>query len=140
MDSDTREILGMSVATVSAVIFGVLVIAGIVIGGWQAGWWFANQNINRQTHMIHNSYSFQSATQSDLVQKIADINTETVQMDGVSKSSQQYADLHAQRLGEGQLACADASQLTPDYLRGDQPWVSQNCSAGAVSPASALEK
>lgn len=138
MDSDTREILGMSLATIGAVIFGVLVIAGIVVGGWRAGWWFANQNINRETQMIHNSYSYQSATQTDLNQKIAGIEAITTQMDAAS--GQQLADLHAQRLGEAQLACQDASQLTADYLRGEQPWVSQNCMAGAVSPSSPLEK
>jgi hypothetical protein len=138
MDNDTRTILGMGVAAFAGVILVILAVGGIVVGGWQAGWWFANQNINRQTHQIHNSYSYQSATQSDLTQKISDINTETVQIDGAT--GQQLADLKAQRLGEAQLACADASQLTADYLKGEQPWVTQNCSAGVVSLSSPLEK
>ena len=25
-------------------VFAVIVIAGVILGGWQAGWWFSNQN------------------------------------------------------------------------------------------------
>jgi len=120
-------------------IAGVVIVAGIVIGGWQANWWFASHNVNRQTRLLHNSYSYQSAEQSDLAQKISDVLTETTQMAALSPASQQYADLHAQRLGEANLACADASQITA--IPADETgWVRANCQAGSVSPSSPLEK
>jgi hypothetical protein len=119
--------------------FAAALTVGIVIAGWQLNWWFASHNINRQTTLIHDSNSYQQAEQADLTQKIADIYAETSQMAAVPAGSQQYADLHAQRLGEANLACADASQITaiPAAVAG---WAASNCLAGAVSPSSPLEK
>lgn len=116
-----------------------LLIAAIVVGGWQVGWWFHTQNVNRQAHVLHDSYGYQSATAADLQQKIADILIETTQMSADSPTGISYADLHAQRLGEAQLACADASQLTA-IPAAETGWVSSNCLAGAVSPSSPLER
>jgi predicted negative regulator of RcsB-dependent stress response len=120
-------------------IFALILLAALIIGGWQAGWWFASHNVNRQTQLLHNSYSYQSAEQADLSQKITDVVTETTQMAGISDSSQQYADLHAQRLAEAGLACQDAAQITA-IPAAETGWVSTNCLAGAVNPSSPLER
>jgi predicted negative regulator of RcsB-dependent stress response len=120
-------------------IGALVVLSLLAVGGWRAGWWFRDQNVNRQTQLLHGSYSYQSAEQADLSQKIADIAAETIQMAGVSPSSLQYADLHAQRLGEAQLACQDAAQITA-IPAAETGWVRANCLAGAVNPSSPLEK
>jgi hypothetical protein len=90
--------------------------------------------------VIQNSDSNQRSLVSDLTAKIAQVETITVQMDAAS--GQQLADLHAQRLGVAGLACNDASQLSSsDVLGGGVPaWITANCLAGTVSPASSLEK
>jgi hypothetical protein len=121
-------------------VLALVLIAGIVIGGWQANWWFASHNINRQTQLIQNSDSNQRALVSDITAKIATVEQITVQMDGAS--GQQLADLHAQRLGVAGLACNDAAQLSSADVLGDgiPAWIRANCLAGTVNPASALEK
>ena len=122
------------------VLAACLLLAGLIYGGWQAGWWFSNQNINRQTQQIQNSDSNQRALVSDLTNQIASTEAITSQM--AAASGQQLADLHAQRLGVARIACGDAAQLsTSDVLGGGVPqWIKSNCLAGTVSPGSLLEK
>ena len=115
-------------------------LAVLILGGWQAGWWFSNHNINRQTQQIQNSDSNQRALVADITSQIATVESITVQMAGAS--GQQLADLHAQRLGVARVACGDAAQLSAsDVLGGGVPqWIKANCLAGTVSPGSSLEK
>lgn len=120
-------------------VAGVVVLGAVTLGLWQAGWWFSNHNVNRQTRQIQNSDSNQRALVSDLTNKIGDVAKITVQMD--SAAGQQLADLHAQRLGEANEACNDAMQLSPSDVLGDNvpQWIRTNCTAGNVSPSSPLE-
>jgi hypothetical protein len=39
----------------------VVVLIGIVLGGWQAGWWFSNQNVNRQYQQNTHSQGYVQA-------------------------------------------------------------------------------
>lgn len=148
-DGELR-ILGMTMAWFCAAIAAILIViygsVALYRGSWELtranaarSYQLQKLNTDRQTQILHDSYSYQSATASDLTHKISDITDETTQMDGISPSSLQWSDLHAQRLGEAKLACADAVQLTrvPSAQAG---WVRQNCLAGTVSPASPLEK
>lgn len=121
-------------------IFCLVLLAALIVGGWQAGWWFAGQNVNRETHIIQNSDSNQRALVADITEKIGDVETATVQMDAAS--GQQYADLHAQRLGFARQACGDAAQLSSADVLGDNvpQWIATNCTAGTLSPSSPLFK
>ena len=114
--------------------------AGVLLGMWQAGWWFSNANVNRQTQQIQNSDSNQRALVSDITEKIGDVETATEQMAGAT--GQQLADLHAQRLGFARLACNDAAQISPSDVLGDgvPQWIRTNCTAGTISPSSPLER
>lgn len=121
-------------------IFCLALVAALIVGGWQAGWWFAGQNVNRETHLIQGSDSNQRALVADITEKIGDVATATVQMDAAS--GQQYADLHAQRLGFARQACGDAAQLSSADVLGDNvpQWIAANCTAGTLSPSSPLLK
>jgi len=118
----------------------ILILAALILGRWRAGWWFAGQNVNRQTQIIQNSNSNQTALVQQVDTQIGNVLTATVQMDGVAKDSQQYADLHAQRLGFARLACADAAQVTIHMPASQVAWVAANCLAGTLNPASPLYK
>lgn len=119
---------------------GLLVIAALVLGMWRAGWWFAGKDINRETKIIQQSNSNQTALVAQVDSQIANVYTATVQLDGVAKDSQQYADLHAQRLGFARLACSDAAQVTIHVPASQAAWITRNCSAGTLNPASPLFK
>jgi hypothetical protein len=117
----------------------VLVIAAIVLVGWQVGWWFSNQNVNRQAHQTQNGYSNQTTLHQQVTQNIATVTSLTTQIDQAG-SAQQAADLKAQRAAVAGTACEEASEVSSaDPLPvGQQQWASANCSAGVVSPNSPL--
>lgn len=119
-------------------ILGLALLSALILGGWQAGWWFSNHNINRQTQQIQNSDSNQRSLVSDLTSQVASVQAITSQMDAAS--GQQLADLHAQRLGVARIACGDAEQVNVPLRDGLGAWVRSNCLAGTVSASSALEK
>lgn len=119
-------------------VFCLLLIASLIVGGWQAGWWFSNQNLARQTRQIQGSDSNQRALLGDLTSQVANVENATVQIDGAT--GQQQADLKAQRLGFARIACQDAEQITTPLRQGLGAWVKRNCTAGTVSPSSPLRK
>jgi hypothetical protein len=120
-------------------VLALVLLGGLTLGMWQAGWWFSNHDIGRQTQQIQNSDSNQRSLVSDITNQIASVDDITTQMAGTA--GQQLADLHAQRLGVARIACNDAAQLSSaDVLGGGVPqWIRANCTAGTVSPSSPLE-
>lgn len=139
-DISPRAVRRGAIRWAPTAIIGLILLGGLVLGMWQAGWWFSNHNINRQTQQIQNSDSNQRALIADITEKIGDVATATEQMD--SATGQQYADLHAQRLGFARIACGDAAQLSASDVLGDgvPQWIRSNCTAGTVSPSSPLER
>jgi hypothetical protein len=121
-------------------VFALAVSAGIVLGGWKAGWWFANQNANNQAHVTQNGYSNQTTLHQQVTSNIATVRSLTSQIDSAAKDSQQAADLKAQRMAVAGTACEDASEVSSaDPLpASQQQWASANCSDGVVSPSSSL--
>jgi hypothetical protein len=116
---------------------GALVLLGLLIlGGWQAGWWFSNQNATRTNQQIQNGVSNQSTLRGQITSKIADVDAITVQIADPANSPMKSA-LRAQRMAIAGLACSDATQITGVPLRSQQAqWVTRNCQAGAVRPGS----
>ena len=137
-DNSVTRIAGLTVAAFCSVVVAVILLGALILGGWQAGWWFSNQDVNRQTQQIQNSDSNQRSLQSDLTNQIANVENITTQM--ASATGQQLADLHAQRLGIARIACDDATQISTPLRDGLGAWVHANCLAGTVSPGSPLEK
>lgn len=119
-------------------VFALAVLAGLILGGWRAGWWFTNQNANRNAHLIRNGYSNQQTLRDQITQQIGNVYSMTTQIT-VATDQSQAAALKAQRAAIAGMACQDASEVTGDPLPAQQAqWVAVNCSAGAVSPTSPL--
>jgi hypothetical protein len=116
-------------------VIGCALLAGLTLGCWQAGWWFQSHDATRQTQITQDGIGYQTGQQDQLGQQIANVLTVTSEMSGTSGS--QLSDLAAQRLGDARLACAAAAALTA-IPADEQNWVSQNCDAGTLSPASPL--
>jgi hypothetical protein len=134
-----REGFRWALPTVVLGCVAVLVVAAIVLVGWQVGWWFSNQNVNRQAQQTQNGYSNQTTLHQQVTQNIATITSLTSQIDGTA-NAQQAADLKAQRAAVAGTACEDASEVSSaDPLPASQrQWASANCSDGALSPNSSL--
>jgi len=119
------------------IAFFLLVIAGVVLGGWQAGWWFTQQNATRGAETIQNGYSNQSTLRAQITAQIANTETLTSQI-AASSDPDLISALKAQRAGIVGIACQDAAEVTGDPLPPQQAaWVTSNCLAGAIRPGSA---
>jgi hypothetical protein len=121
------------------IILAVILVVGggITYAGAKFGWWLSARSAANQTKVIENGPGYQTAKTDDLNAQIANVLDLTTSMIGTSGS--EYASLHAQRLGDARLACADAAQIT-SIPAGQQGWVSTNCLDGTLNPASPLLK
>lgn len=127
-DNPRRYILGGFLALVA-------VIAVIVLGGWWIGWWFTGQNVNRESHVLRNSYANQQTLRDQITANIGNVLSVTTQIAEVPASA---PELKAQRVAIVNIVCGDAAQLTGDPLASDQAqFIKANCYAGNISPASA---
>lgn len=113
---------------------GVLVLVGVVFGGWEAGWWFTGQDAQRQWAVDKSSGAYQQGHADQLSNEILDLNKINGQI--AAAGPEQAAQLKAQRAAEGQMACRDAEDIS-DPAPDEAAWRSQNCFAGALAPASA---
>ncbi len=123
-------------------ILGLALIAAIVLGGWQAGWWFKTQNTNRTARLYQHQYGRQTALRDEVSRKLGSITDLTAQLADPSLDSGQAAALTAQRLAIGRVVCQDAEQINKvtDLPPDQQQFVSLNCSNGDVSLSSPLRQ
>ncbi len=117
-------------------LFTLIILAALILTGWQAGWWFAGQNATREAHLIRNGYSNQQTLREQITQQIANIDTLTTQI-AATHDRNLISALTAQRAAVAGIACQDAAGVTGDPLPAQQAqWVTVNCAAGAVRPGS----
>lgn len=120
-------------------IVALAIMSGVVLGGWQAGWWFSDHNATRQAEQTQNGYSNQVTLRQQISAKLADIDAETTQIAAADGNASLIAALKAQRAAEAQIACADAAEISGIPLEAQQSrWVAANCQAGVLSPGSSL--
>lgn len=118
-------------------IFAVIVIGVITFAGWQAGWWFSNQNASREAHQIRSGYSNQQTLREQITTQIANVGAFAVQIDQAAGDQQEIGDLWSQRVSVANIACQDIDEVTGDPLPADQAaWGRANCQEGSISPAS----
>jgi hypothetical protein len=103
MDNPIRYALG---AIVSAVV-----IAGIIAGGYFAGWWLAEDSVQRQTEIFNKSLAKQSADADAVLDQMTAIADIDVQLAG-DVSSEQRAPLVAQRKALVTKMCVTADGVT----------------------------
>lgn len=122
---------------------GVVVLAiivGITLGGWQAGWWFSNQNVNRAYQQQQNGLNNQDTNRQLIEKNFATLTNEQVQLTQAQKANdttmvgEVMIEMEAQA---GQL-CQEGEIINdavayPDDIRS---WFSANCQYGAVLPTS----
>lgn len=125
---------------VVGVIVTLAVIAGIVFGGWQLGWWFKTQNTNRAAHLYQHQYGRQQSLLDDMSHKLGSVTDITAQLNEPSVPREEAAALNAQRLAVARQVCEDAALLntTNELAPDQQSWVQLNCAYGDVSASSPL--
>ena len=117
----------------------LVLIGGLTLAMWQAGWWFTAHNATRQAETIQNGYSNQSTLRSQVTAQIAIVTQVTVQIAAAKNDPSEVTALEDQRAAIAGIVCSDAAQITGTPLPADQAeWVSVNCSDGSLSPSSTL--
>lgn len=124
---------GLSVA-ILATLAVVIAVAAVVLVGWQIGWWFTSQNVQRQDKIFQQSYGNQSSLRSDIDNQMATVLQDNVQLD--RSSGQAAVDLKANRYQVVAIICRDASQVVGSLSTDQSRFVAANCEAGAVNPNS----
>jgi hypothetical protein len=102
-------------AAIGAVVGAILLVGGIVVGGYQLGWW-----------LKANNYGSQLAYQTKLESTITDVASIDVQLDSPNTPASEKAGLQGQRTAIVRQGCSAANLLT-DIPSADAAWVSSNC-------------
>jgi hypothetical protein len=123
--------------------FGVLlaaiaVVGLIILGGWQAGWWFRTQDTNRQAQLDKQGVGYQLPLQveiGDEITKVTDLNTQLV---AAKDNPDLIGTLAATRKAIVIQICRQSAQVNPATpLSSDQEeFARSNCFAGGISPTS----
>ena len=136
-DASPRSVMRASRRWSGIALLALILLAALITGGWQAGWWFTSQNANRQAHLIRNGYSNQQTLREEITKQIANVNALTVSVAQSQGNQAEVAALDSQRIAVVNIACQQADQVTGDPLAaGQQAWVTQNCQAGSIRPGS----
>lgn len=109
-----------------ATIGCLALLAGIVIGGWQLGWWMKSYSVSRNAQIYHNSYGAQSADEQQAQNLITQVSTIQVQITDPAVPPAELPALRAQENNIITQACAiieNITQPTPDVVS----FASQNC-------------
>lgn len=118
-------------------VAALVLLAGLIVGGWQLGWWFQAQNATRQAQNTQNGYSNQTTLRQQVTSQLATVDTITTQIAANQGDTSLVTALDAQRMSVAGIVCSDAAQITGTPLPAQQAeWVSANCADGTVSPQS----
>lgn len=94
-------------------VLAVVLIAAVVVGGWRAGWWFKEQNVERQAHIYRKSYANQERLREDALEKVAAVRSIEVKVGELGPGEAGSAqELQAQASAIGSIACRDIAQVS----------------------------
>lgn len=122
-----------AVSTARRWIIGILITL-VVVGGvgafvaWDAGWWFNNQNVNRQALLLQHSYGAQSAYTEEVQNEIVEFNTINVQLNDPSTPASEKPSLLAQQQALVNQACGQIGRVTYTLPKEEATWSASYCS------------
>lgn len=125
--------------SVPGVLLGIGVVVAVILGGWQAGWWFTAQNTNRAAQVAQQGYANQSAMREEITRKLGDVQQYSTQIANPAYASMKQNIKESRAFAAG-LVCGDAAQLNPgtQLPSDEQSFISANCLDGQLSPNSPL--
>ena len=84
------------------------IIAGLVIGGWQLGWWIKGASVNRNARILQHNDGRQTA----YIDQVRHLETDLRAIDSqIALSPDQAATLRAQQSAERDQLCAAAGGI-----------------------------
>lgn len=121
---------------VGGLVAAVLLIGVLTFGGWEIGWWFKGQNVNRESHILRNSYANQQTLRDQITAQIGNVLSIGPQ---IAEEPSAAPQLKAQRAAIVNIVCGDAVQVVGDPLPSSQAtFIKSNCLDGSINPSSSL--
>jgi hypothetical protein len=121
-------------SAIGITVIAVVAIGGLVLGGWQASWWFANHDATRNYQLTQNGVSNQDTLRTRINGDFTTFNAEVVQAQAYPSLA---TGIKSQEDSDGNDICGLAPQVTTIQLPAQQAqWVAANCADGALSPSS----
>jgi hypothetical protein len=118
-------------------LFTAAVIAGLVVGGWRAGWWFSNQNATRSYQQTQNGTSNQDTLRAQITSGMTQLTAEGVQAAGAKGDPGMVGQIKVEEAAQAGQLCTDMQQVTGVALPPQQlAWYNANCSLGVLTPTS----
>ena len=112
--------------TIPSIVSALVLIALIVVGGWNLGWWMKAYSVKKNAEIYQHSYERQTALQQEMLSNIATVQQIQVQIAETSGAEQQA--LEAQQHAIIEQVCNDNQTLlqsseTPEIMQ----FVQNNC-------------
>lgn len=109
-------------------IGAVVVAVGILIGGWQLGWWAKSYAASRSAAIYQQSYGAQTADIQQLRQLMTEVAGIDAQVADPSTPASEVSALQSQRAAEINQACGVGALVSPTLLPSpEQHWIAANC-------------
>jgi len=118
-NSAVREGAKTTLLVIVAFIALLAVISGVVIGGWEAGWWFRQQDTTRTTDMIRHSVSAQNSYVDDVENSLTQLKALGVQLDDPNLDPAQKPGLEGEKTAIINQTCIVARKIDPSEMQPD---------------------
>lgn len=122
--SDER---GSAAVGVLATILGLLVLVGIVIGGYQLGWWLREQEVNRGAEIRRGSFEYQETRRDEVVRQAGMLSDLDSQISNPDLTNEQRVSLQAQRRAAARQLCNIAADLVGETTPEVQSIITREC-------------
>lgn len=102
---------GQVAAGILISIVALLLVVGVIVGGYQLNWWLRGQEVNRSAKINRTSYEVQQTNREVVLKDMQKVATDDRQIADPSYKGI-VAQLRAERIHDVTVACGHISRLT----------------------------
>lgn len=111
-----------TVGAVFATLGALIVLGGIVVGGYLGGWWLKTDINNRQAHLNRTTFEQQTTYRDEMVRKIEDVQAIDAQL-----AATPSPELQAQHQAIVNIVCRDNTHINGGLDRTTAEFVRKEC-------------
>jgi hypothetical protein len=121
-------------AWATVTLAALVLVFGVILAGWQFGWWLTDQNAARQAQLTQNGDSSQATLREQVTANFTTITSIGTQIAANSSDASLITALKTQRAATADQICSDAAEVSGIPLPQPQAqWVAANCLDGTLS-------
>ena len=108
-------------------VAALLVVIGIIVGGYLGGWWLREDAVNREGDIRRNQFEVQETARDEVIRQATDIAMIDVDLANPELSDQQRAALEGQKRAMITQLCNVASDITGSVTPAVDSVLNQYC-------------